>query len=74
MGIMTRLKGEKFIITSDRNLSDAPSRAPKVHTDFPVAWTGTEWSTTLTDAMPFASEEEADEYTRANYARLSGTK
>lgn len=72
MGIMTRPQDDQFIITSDRGLDDAPSRAPKRHTDFSWVWTGRDWSETLADAKRFATEEEADEYTRANYAQISG--
>lgn len=74
MGIMTRTQGEQFVITSDRLLEDAPSRAPKKASDFMLVWTGTAWSATLAEAKVFATADEADEYTRANYARLSGQR
>ena len=75
MGIMTRPQGEQFIITSDRNLNDAPiNRAPKKSSDFSWVWTGSEWSTTLADAKRFPSLDQADEYTKANYARISGPR
>ena len=71
MGIMTRPLGDAFIITSDRNLDDPPSRAPKRHSDYQLVWTGSAWSKTLTEAMSFATEDEADAYTNANYARIN---
>ena len=73
MGIKTRALGDTFIITSDRNLDDPPSRAPKKHADFQLVWTGSAWSRTLSEAMPFPTEEEADEYTNLNYARISSS-
>ena len=74
MGIMTRQQGKQFVITSDRSLDDAPSRAPKKYTDFSLVWTGDAWSKTLADAKSFVTAEEADEYTKANYAQISHKK
>ena len=72
MGIMTRKRGEKYLITSDRILNDAPSqRAPKRLLDECLFWTGDTWSMALSEGKAFDTLDEADEYTRANYARIS---
>ena len=72
MGIMTRKRGEKFLITSDRGLNDAPSkRAPKRLSNDCLFWAGEAWSVTLSDGVAFDTLDEADEYTRVNYARIS---
>jgi len=74
MGIMTRKSGESFIITSDRIAGELPtSRAPhkRAAAVFQV-WTGDGWSATMTDATIFTAIDVADEYIRANYARVMG--
>ncbi len=72
MGIMSRKRGEKFLITSDRVLNDTPShRAPKRLSDDCLFWTGNAWSITLSEGKTFDTLDDADEYTRANYARIS---
>ncbi len=73
MGVMPRKSGESFIITSDRVAGQLPSsRLPK-KTPVPEVlqvWTGDGWSATITDAAPFTDIDVADEYIRANYARV----
>ena len=62
------------MITSDRSMTDAPvKRAPKGRPsgNYQV-WTGDTWSLVKTDAMTFGTLDEADEYVKANYRRLSG--
>jgi len=74
MGILTLQQGGKYVISSDRSSTDAPvSRPPKARLagDYRV-WTGDAWSLVKTDAMTFDSLDDADEYVKANYARLSG--
>ncbi len=72
MGVMPRKSGEKFIITSDRVAGELPSsRVPKkTPTEVFQVWTGQEWSVTTTDATFFTAIDVADEYIRANYARV----
>ncbi|HEY2762233.1 MAG TPA: hypothetical protein VGI75_15850 [Pirellulales bacterium] len=72
MGILTREQGKTFVISSDHNLSDPPSRKAPRRTDGPYqVWTGSSWSTDLSEAMTFESLDDADDYVRANYARVS---
>ena len=74
MGILTLQQDGKYVISSDRNISDAPVRRPpkaRRSGDYQV-WTGSNWSLVHTDAMTFATLDEADEYVKANYRRLSG--
>jgi hypothetical protein len=69
---MARKLGETFVITSDRVVGELSSRqAPKkrVADDYQV-WTGNGWSPTMTDATTFLAIDGADEYIRANYARV----
>ncbi|HJN11117.1 MAG TPA: hypothetical protein QF564_20685 [Pirellulaceae bacterium] len=73
MGVMPRKSGEKFIITSDRVAGELPSnRAPdkKPLDEVFQVWTGQGWSATITDAEVFTAIDVADEYIRANYARV----
>jgi hypothetical protein len=74
MGVMTRKSGESYIITSDRVAGQIPtSKAPKkMVSDVYQVWTGTGWSATVTDAATFTESDSADEYIRANYARVMG--
>ena len=73
MGIMTRKRGEKFLITSDRSLNDTPSkRAPKRLSNDCLFWAGDAWSVTQSDGVVFDTLDEADEYVKANYTRLIG--
>ena len=72
MGIMTRQVGEKYVIASDRPSHDVPSkRAPNRLTDFHQVWTLSGWSTTLADAIGFDSLDDADEYVRANFSKVT---
>ena len=72
MGILTRLQGEVFVITSDRSTDAAPTaRPPARMTDVYQVWTGACWSTSKTDAIGFVSLDEADEYVRANFAKVT---
>jgi hypothetical protein len=71
MGVMSRKSGEKFIITSDRIVGELPSnRIPKRTVEINQVWTGDGWSATVTDATTFTEIDGADEYIRANYARV----
>ena len=74
MGILTLQQDEKFVISSDRSITDAPVNRPPKGTpsdDYQV-WTGDSWSLEKTDATTFGTLDEADEYVKANYRRLSG--
>ena len=74
MGILTLQQGERYVISSDRSITDAPVNRPpmaKLSGDYQV-WTGDAWSLLKTEAMTFDTLDDADEYVRANYARLSG--
>jgi hypothetical protein len=75
MGILTVQHNGRFVITSDRSMSDAPVNRPpkaKLSSSFQV-WAGDAWSLVKTDAMTFDTLDAADEYVKANYRRLSGT-
>jgi hypothetical protein len=74
MGILTLEQDGKYVISSDRSITDAPvNRPPKGRpsTNYQV-WTGDSWSLVKTDAITFDTLDEADEYVKANYHRLSG--
>ncbi len=72
MGIMTRQQGDTFVITSDRAFGASPTaRAPTRLTEVYEVWTGTCWSATREEAISFHSLDAADEYVRANYAKVS---
>lgn len=72
LGVMPRKSGENFIITSDRVAGELPShRVPKkTPSDVFQVWTGQEWSASITDATFFTAIDVADEYIRANFARV----
>jgi hypothetical protein len=75
MGILTLQQDGKYVISSDRSMTDAPVNRPpkgKPSGEYEV-WTGDAWSSLKTDAMTFATLDEADEYVKANYRLLSGT-
>ncbi len=74
MGILTLRQAGKFVISSDRCITDAPvSRPPKREaSDNYQVWTGDTWSLVQTDATTFGTLDEADEYVKANYRRLTG--
>jgi hypothetical protein len=71
MGVMTRDRGEAFIITSDRNPDEAPSKrvAKKMSSTY-LVWTGDRWSADMNDAKTFGTVDAADEYIRANSERV----
>jgi len=71
MGVMTRDRGEVFVITSDRNPDEAQTKrvAKKMSNTFWV-WTGDSWSAVMTDAKTFETMDAADEYIRANSGRV----
>jgi hypothetical protein len=74
MGILTLQQDGKYIVSSDRSMTDAPVNRPpkgKPSGDYEV-WTGNSWSSIKSDAMTFRTLDEADEYVKANYRRLSG--
>jgi hypothetical protein len=74
MGILTLQQDGKYVISSDRSITDAPvNRPPKGRPsgDYHV-WTGDSWSLVKTEAAIFNSLDEADEYVKTNYRRLSG--
>ena len=72
MGVMPCKSGAKFIITSDRVAGElASDRVPKTSPlEVFQVWTGQGWSATITDATFFTAIDVADEYIRANYARV----
>jgi hypothetical protein len=71
MGVMTRDRGDVFVITSDRTLGEAKStRAAKKLSPTYLVWTGDGWSSVMIEAKTFQTEEEADEYIRANAGRV----
>ena len=71
MGVMTRDRGEVFVITSDRTPGEVKSArtAKKLSTTY-LVWTGDGWSAAMVDAKAFETEEAADEYIRANADRV----
>jgi hypothetical protein len=71
MGVMTRDRGEVFVITSDQNLGGTKhTRVAKRLSGTYLVWTGDSWSSVMTDAQTFETEEAADEYMRANSDRV----
>jgi hypothetical protein len=74
MGILTRKQGTGFVIGSDRNATDASTtRPPKGPLSDSIAvWTGETWSAVMNEAMTFETLDDADEYVRANFSKVSG--
>jgi hypothetical protein len=73
MGILTRQQGDVFVITSDRPSDASPTmRAPARMSEVYEVWTGVRWSTNRADAIGFSSLDEADEYIRANFVKVTG--
>jgi hypothetical protein len=74
MGILTQEQDGKYVISSDRSITDAPvSRPPKgKRSENYQVWSGDGWSMVQANATTFGPLDEADEYVRANYRRLSG--
>jgi hypothetical protein len=72
MGILTRRQGDAFVITSDRTSDSTPTKqAPRRLSDTYQVWTGASWSTKMADGLSFASLEDADEYVRANFGKVT---
>jgi hypothetical protein len=74
MGILTLQQDGKYVISSDRSITDAPVNRPpkgKPSGDYQV-WTGDSWSLVKSEATTFNSLDEADQYVKANYGRLTG--
>ncbi len=73
MGILTVQFDDKYVVSSDRCVTDAPvNRPPKGKPSADnLVWTGGGWSRVRADAMTFGTLDEADEYVKANYARLN---
>lgn len=72
MGILTRPLDDKFVITSDRTRDEAPAkRAPARLSENYAVWTGSNWSDEKADALAFTSLDAADEYVRANFAKVT---
>lgn len=72
MGILTREQGKAFVISSDHNSTDPPSKRAPRRLDEPYqVWTGSGWSIDVGEAMTFDSLDDADDYVRANYAKVS---
>src|ERR1700710_3009265 len=74
MGIMSRKQGVQYVISSDRSSADAPTnRAPKGRpSENYEVWTGDQWSAEMTKAKMFTTQDEADDYVRANFAKVTG--
>ena len=73
MGILTLQQDGKYIISSDRIMTDAPVNRPpkgKPSGSYQV-WSGEGWSSVQADATTFGTLDEADEYVKANYRRLT---
>ena len=71
MGILTRRQGNSYVITSDHTADEVSrTHAPRRLADVYQVWTGAAWSTNMTDAMQFNSLDDADDYVRANYAKV----
>ena len=72
MGILTRQQGELFVITSDHTEpGPAAKKAPRRMNEAYLVWTGDNWSMDLAMALTFDSLNDADDYVRANYAKVS---
>lgn len=73
MGILTLRQGDVFVIASDRTSDAAPSKqAPRRQIAICQVWNGASWSTNIGEAMSFISLDQADEYVRANFAKVTG--
>lgn len=71
MGILTRFQDDCYVITSDLLSQDPSSKRAPRHVNGPYqVWTGTGWSANGTDALSFATQDDADEYVRANYGKV----
>jgi hypothetical protein len=73
MGILTRKQGEMYVISSDHTADGPPAkRAPQRMSETYYVWNGERWSSNVDEAITFASLDDADEYVRANYGKVSG--
>jgi hypothetical protein len=71
MGVMSRDRGEVFVITSDRSPGEIKTvRAAKKMSSTYQVWTGESWSPVMTDAKTFKTQKAADEYIKANSDRV----
>lgn len=72
MGVMARVQGDLYVITTDRISGDSPSKtAPKRPKDQVYqTWTGEKWSEIASDAITFEAIEDADDYIKDNSAEL----
>jgi hypothetical protein len=72
MGILTRQQGDVYVISSDRLSTELSTRkaAARLSENYAV-WTGTAWSDHHNEAIGFASLADADEYVRANFAKIT---
>jgi hypothetical protein len=72
MGILTRKQGERYVISSDHTDEGPPAkRAPQRMSATYFVWNGERWSSNVDEAVTFATLDEADEYVRANYGKVS---
>lgn len=72
MGILTRKQGGTFVISSDQNALDPSNKRAPRRLDEPYqVWTGVHWSINIDEALMFESLDDADEYVRANYSKVS---
>jgi hypothetical protein len=72
MGLLTRQIGLKYVISSDRTSDEVNTkRAPRFQSNTFLVWTGAEWSASMDQALSFDSLDEADEYVRANYGKVT---
>jgi hypothetical protein len=75
MGIVTIQRGDEYVIASDCDPAEAPTtRAPKRMASPTHVWTGTVWSKVMTEAKIFNTADEADEYLRSHYAKVTGQR
>lgn len=73
MGIITRQLDGQFVIASDRSTGDARTNRPpkgKPSDTFEV-WSGDAWSTEMSIAKKFETMDDADEYVRAHYQKVT---
>ena len=75
VGIVTVQRGDDYVIASDCDPAEAPTtRAPKRMESPSHVWTGAAWSTVMTEAKIFDTPDDADEYLRSHYAKVTGQR
>ena len=75
MGLVPLRQGDHFVIASDCDPHAAPvARPPRKISTASHVWTGSEWSTVLTDGKTFPSADAADQYLQNQYARLTAPR